>query len=101
MRITTICSDKVNCLSIRLDEVPGLDTSLIAKVHTLLLDKSIGIRNDRRYFLASTTFTKGSKVTKVNCECLSTNQPSMHWHVKLLELTCCPRTVYIDFSNYP
>ena len=64
MRTTAIGSDKVNCLSIRMDEVPGLDTSLVAKVHTMLSNKSIGIRNDRRYFFASVS-KHGSKVSKV------------------------------------
>ena len=64
MRTTAIGSDKVNCLSMRMDEVPGLDTSLVAKVQTMLSDKSIGIRNDRRYFFASVS-KHGSKVTKV------------------------------------
>ena len=64
MRTTAIGSDKVNCLSIRMDEVPGLDTSLVAEVHTMLSNKSIGIRNDRRYFFASVS-KHGSKVSKV------------------------------------
>ena len=64
MRTTAIASDKVNCLSIRMDEVPGLDTSLVAKVHTMLSDKSIGIRNDRRYFFAGVS-KHGSEVSKV------------------------------------
>ena len=61
MRMTAIASDKVNCLSIRMDEVPGLDTSLVAEVHCT---SRIGIRNNRQYVLASVP-KHGSKVPKV------------------------------------
>ena len=56
---------KTDCVSIRLEEVPGFNHSLIAKVHKTLDDKSFGIKNDRRYFLSSIP-TQGTEILKVN-----------------------------------
>lgn len=56
---------KTDCLSIRIEEVPGLNHSLIAQVHKILDDKSIGIKNDRRYFLSSVP-GEGTQIIKVN-----------------------------------
>ena len=65
MRTTAIASDKVNCLSIRIDEVPGLESSMAFKIHAILSDKSLGIRNDRRYFFGGTS-KQGNEISKVS-----------------------------------
>ena len=61
---TYVDTGRTDCLSIRLEEVPGLSHSLIAKVHKTLDDKSFGIKNDRRYFLSSIPI-QGTELLKV------------------------------------
>ena len=62
--VTYVDTGRTDCLSIRLEEVPGLNHSLIAKVHKTLDDKSFGIKNDRRYFLSSIPI-QGTELLKV------------------------------------
>jgi len=64
MRISLITRQKIECLSIRLEDVPGLDISTAEKLEVILVgDKS---KEDWRYFLTWDTPTQGSKITKVN-----------------------------------
>ena len=43
---TYVDTGRTDCLSLQLDKVPGLNRSLISKVHETLDDKSFGIKND-------------------------------------------------------
>ena len=53
MRTTAIALDKVNtCLSIRINEIPGVESSMAFKVHAIFSDESLGIRNDMHVFKA-------------------------------------------------
>ena len=49
----TIKSDRVNYLSVRLDHIPGIQPMTKAFVNKkVAADKSIGIKSDRKVFLA-------------------------------------------------
>ena len=49
MRMTS--TDKAEYLSLRLDEVPKLDSEVKEMVTSKLCDKSVGIKRDRRMFI--------------------------------------------------
>ena len=68
---TYIGIGKTDCLSIRLEEVPGLNHSLITKLHKTLDNENFGIKNDRRCFLSSIP-TQGTKLLKVNIAYINT-----------------------------
>ena len=64
MRVIT--SDKIKCLSMRLDHIPGLWPATIVSLNKVMADTNIGIKKDRRVFLA-TAPVNPTALTKVWC----------------------------------
>ena len=63
----TIKSDRVNYLSVRLDHIPGIQPMTKAFVNKkVAADKSIGIKSDRKVFLAEVPKCTGT--TKVRMQ---------------------------------
>lgn len=63
----TLTADKIEYLSLRLDEVPGLNPAMKEFINTKLLDKSIGIKRDRKIFIM-TLPKHGNPTTKVKLQ---------------------------------
>lgn len=54
----TTITDKADYLSLRLDEVPSVDSKVKECITTKLSDKSIGIKRDRRMFFVQNADSK-------------------------------------------
>lgn len=67
----TTISGSVNCLSIRLDYIPGLQPTSKAFIIRTIADKSIGIKSDRKVFLMELPKDSTPTLTKV---VINTNQ---------------------------
>ena len=74
----TTVSDSVNYLLIRLDYIPGLQPASKTFILKCVADKTIGIKSDRRLFLAEApkdpTCTVITKVCTYIRMCIYTNQ---------------------------
>lgn len=67
----TVVSDRVNYLSVRLDDIPGIQpTTKAFVIKKVAADKSIGIKSDRKVFLSEITedsiCTDITKVCKID-----------------------------------
>lgn len=70
MRINTVAAAKSRILSVRLEAVPSLSQKAINFVLQLVKDETVGIKGDKRDFLA-TPPKEGTTISKV----ISKNHP--------------------------